>query len=212
MVTTKRTSKGRTTANMGRTASKRVTVKGKAVKGRQKGKRAVVKADGTREGWTIDDYRDAHLRIPGKVYSTKGVSAEQTIKRKNHAPLGRPPEAYSNRIEYNRAKAMLTKSGRSADRKRKAIQKKKYGHVLKEVDDPELEYQRARDAWEDELASNNYGLNQRADEVLTELEDRGYSDYRSDWRRMSSKQKARALREKAFEDYKTYEDEWRYDY
>lgn len=107
---------------------------------------------------------------------------------------------------------MLTKSGRSADRKRKAIQKKKYGHVLKEVDDLELEYQRARDAWEDELASNNYGLNQRADEVLTELEDRGYSDYRSDWKRMSSKQKARALREKAFEDYKTYEDEWRYDY
>lgn len=212
MATAKRTSKGRTTANKGRTASKRVTVKGKAVKGRQKGKRAVVKADGTREGWTINDYRDAHLRIPGKVYSTKGVSADKTINRKNHAPLGRPPEAYSNRIEYNRVKAMLTKSGRSADRKRKAIQKKKYGHVLKEVDDPELEYQRARDAWEDELASNNYGLNQRADEVLTELEDRGYSDYRSDWRRMSSKQKARALREKAFEDYKTYEDEWRYDY
>ena len=212
MATTKRTSKGKRTANKGRTASKRVTVKGKAVKGRQKGKRAVVRADGTREGWTIEDYRDAHLRIPGKVYSTKGVGATQEIKRNYHGPVGRPPEAYSNRIEYNRVKAMLTKSGRSADRKRKAIQKKKYGHVLKEVDDPELEYQRARDAWEDELASNNYGLNQRADEVLTELEDRGFSDYRSDWRRMSSKQKARALREKAFEDYKTYEDDWRYDY
>lgn len=208
MATTKRTSKGKRTANKGRTPSKRVTDKGKAVKGRQKGKRAVVRADGTREGWTIEDYRDAHLRIPGKVYSTKGVSATQEIKRNYHGPVGRPPEGW-NRIEYNRVKAMLTKSGRSADRKRKAIQKKKYGHVLKEVDDPELEYHKARDAWEDELASTNYGLNQRADEVLTELEDRGYSDYRSDWRRMSSKQKARALREKAFEDYKSYEDDWR---
>ena len=194
--------------NKGKRTVKRTATKGKTVKGRQKGKRAVVRADGTREGWTIEDYRDAHLRIPGKVYNTKGVTADKEINRNYHGPVGRPPEGW-NRIEYNRVKAMLTKSGRSAERKRKEIQKRKYGHVLKEVDDPELEYHRARDAWEDELASTNYGLNQRADEVLTELEDRGYSDYRSDWRRMSSKQKARALREKAFEDYKSYEDDWR---
>lgn len=197
--------------NKGKRTVKRTATKGKVVKGRQKGKRATVRADGTRLGWTIDDYRDAHLRIPGKVYNTKGVTADKEINRNYHGPVGRPPEGW-NRIEYNRVKAMLTKSGRSAERKRKEIQKKKYGHVLKEVDDPELEYHRARDAWEDELASTNYGLNQRADEVTAELEDRGYSDYRKGWKRLGSKNQARALREKAFEDYKTYDADWRYDY
>ena len=78
--TTKRTSYAKKkTAKKGTKSTKRTKTTSKAKKSNLK----------IHPGWTIEDYRDAHKQIPGKIYKAE-ASPTKTVKKTNYAPLGRP--------------------------------------------------------------------------------------------------------------------------
>lgn len=184
-----------------RTAPNRKKGSKSAKKGKTtpKSKKSVSKI---RPGWTIDDYRDAHKQIPGKIYTTNGTKSTKTVRKTNYAPLGRPPEKIENRIKYNEAKARLTPHGEGVQRK-----KIRNMRVERATQDEWLKYLKQSDRYEDMLAEEgNLIKGMRADEIYTELEDRGYSDTRKGWKRMSKKNQAKALYEEQYREWKTYND------
>lgn len=184
-----------------RTAPNRKKGSKSAKKGKttSKSKKTVPKI---RPGWTIDDYRDAHKQIPGKIYTTNGTKSTKTVRKTNYAPLGRPPEKLENRIKYNEAKARLTPHGERVQRK-----KIRNMRVERATQDEWLKHLKQSDRYEDMLAEEGKLIRgMRADEIYTELEDRGYSDTRKGWRRMSKKNQAKALYEEQYREWKTYND------
>lgn len=156
-----------------------------------------------RPGWTIEDYRDAHKQIPGKLYKADAKSTK-TVRKTNYAPLGRPPEVLEHRVKYNNAKARLTPHGERVQRRqRRAHRNGSYAPSQEEW----ARYIKAEDRYEDMLAEEGMLIKgMRADEIYTELEDRGYSDKRKGWKRMSDRNRQKALYEEQYRDWKTYND------
>lgn len=190
--TTKRTSYAKKkTAKKGTKSSKRTKTTSKAKKSNPK----------IHPGWTIEDYRDAHKQIPGKIYKAE-ASPTKTVKKTNYAPLGRPPGVFEHRVKYNNAKARLTPHGeRVYRRKRRAHRNGSQAASQEEW----AKYYKAADRYEDMLAEDDMLIQgMRADEIYTELEDRGYSDKRKGWKRMSNKNRQKALYEEQYNDWKQY--------
>lgn len=154
------------------------------------------------KGWKLKDYRKYHKKIPGKVYNTRDVKEKKKITRSYYGPLGRPPASRDKREEYNHARVNYTPSGKIKREKEIDRQTAKDRWTDKEY----ARYVKDMDSWNDEMSRRNYDLNMRDEEIEIELEDRGYSDYRKNWKRMSSRNKAKAYREKVYEDWRTYND------
>lgn len=190
--TTRRTNYGK------KRSAKKGSKSVKASKTTSKTKKTVPKI---RPGWTADDYRDAHKQIPGKLYKADAKSTK-TVRKTNYAPLGRPPEQIENRIKYNKAKARLTPHGERVQRRqRRAHRNGSYAPSQEEW----ARYIKTEDRYEDMLAEEGMLIKgMRADEIYTELEDRGYSDKRKGWKRMSDRNRQKALYEEQYNDWKQY--------
>lgn len=153
---------------------------------------------------TIKDYRRLHQAIPGNVYAAEvnGAGETQTIKKKNYAPLGRPPGSYPNRGIYMDRKKQLTPHGQYVRSKRQKARDRKNG-----FDRSYMEYLNAQDEYYYDMARDDT-LDDRI--VMSELEDRGYSDYKRNWKQLGKAKKNLAYREMVKDEYsrRNYE----YDY
>lgn len=138
---------------------------------------------------TLADYRKAHKKIPGSVYTVR-EKRTQVIHKKNYAPLGRPPSDPKARAKYNRARMTPTPTKEEAAEIRE--RKRMY------ADRAAMEYYK-------DYRADRFLSEVDSEFVDSELEDRGYADTRKNWRQTGKRTRAKAYMDEARQEWRDRE-------